>query len=148
MRQNLLGDHRHGFPLPQDAGGEAKDDDKPDAERHEAEGDSGLRRVFLEGGVSLEDEGVRHGLRDSERRDAFRNRLDRREIRARERERGHKAGEREEDEGRFQKTGVRGLRRGVRWGEIRGDNRERAHNVGRMRENVRRPNSQRVEDCP
>lgn len=148
LRQSLLGGHRDGFLFPQNAGGEAKDDDKPDAKRHEAEGDSRLRRAFLEDGVSLEDEGVRRGLRDPERRDAFRDRLDRREIYAREREHDREAAEREKDEGRLEESGLRRMRRGVQRGEIRRGRREGAHNFCRMHQNLWGPHSQAIEDRP
>ena len=59
LRQDVLGNHRNGIPLAEDARGEAEDGDKPHAQRHKAEGHNRLRGAFLEDHVSVEDEGLR-----------------------------------------------------------------------------------------
>ena len=43
LRQDVLGNHRDGIPLAEDARGQAEDGDKPHAQRHEAEGHNRLR---------------------------------------------------------------------------------------------------------
>ena len=148
LRQDVLGNHRNGIPLAEDARGQAEDDDKPHAQRHKAEGHNRLRGAFLEDHVSVEDEGLRRRLRNPEKRDALWGRVDRREIGPREREHGREAAQREEDEGRLEEPGLRRMRRGVERGEIRRGRREGAHNVGRMRQDLWGPHSQGIEDRP
>ena len=148
LRQDVLGNHRNGIPLAEDARGQAEDGDKPHAQRHKAEGHNRLRGAFLEDHVSVEDEGLRRRLRNPEKRDALWGRVDRREIGPREREHGREAAQREEDEGRLEEPGLRRMRRGVKRGEIRRGRREGAHNVGRMRQDLWGPHSQGIEDRP
>lgn len=74
LRQDVLGNHRDGIPLAEDARGQAEDGDKPHAQRHEAEGHNRLRGAFLEDHVSVEDEGLRRVRRGVKRGEIRRSR--------------------------------------------------------------------------
>ena len=111
LREDVLGCDRNGHVLAEAGAMEAEADGQPHGERHEAQGHIGRDPRVDQDGLRVENEGVRRRGRDSEKREAVGESVDRREADTGEQGPCRHGVFGKDAERRFQEPGMRRVRR-------------------------------------